>query len=255
MTAAAQAPCPGRSLIKLNGGLGTSMGMDRAKSLLPVRDGKTFLDLIVDQVRHARARLRRAAAADPDGQLPHPGRLLGGTGAHPDIAVDGLPLDFLQNRGAQAPRRRPDPGRLAGGPVRWSGARRATGTSTPRCWHPGCSRRSWRPGFRYANASNCRQPRCGPEPALAGWFAASGRPTPPSCAGAPPADRKGGHLAVRKLRRAADPARHRPDRAGGDALLHRRAPPPVLPHQQPVVRPGRRCTGARPSAGASWGCR
>ena len=37
-------------IIKLNGGLGTSMGMDKAKSLLPVRDGKTFLDLIVDQV-------------------------------------------------------------------------------------------------------------------------------------------------------------------------------------------------------------
>ena len=37
-------------MIKLNGGLGTSMGMDRAKSLLPVRDGKTFLDIIVDQV-------------------------------------------------------------------------------------------------------------------------------------------------------------------------------------------------------------
>ena len=26
------------------------MGMDKAKSLLPVRDGKSFLDLIVDQV-------------------------------------------------------------------------------------------------------------------------------------------------------------------------------------------------------------
>src|SRR3954452_20953988 len=41
-------------IIKLNGGLGTSMGMDRAKSLLPVREGKTFLDLIVDQVQAAR---------------------------------------------------------------------------------------------------------------------------------------------------------------------------------------------------------
>ena len=34
-------------MIKLNGGLGTSMGMEQAKSLLPVRDGRTFLDLIV----------------------------------------------------------------------------------------------------------------------------------------------------------------------------------------------------------------
>src|SRR5690349_18159844 len=41
-------------IIKLNGGLGTSMGMDKAKSLLPVRDGKTFLDIIVDQVVSAR---------------------------------------------------------------------------------------------------------------------------------------------------------------------------------------------------------
>ena len=41
-------------VIKLNGGLGTSMGMDKAKSLLPVRDGQSFLDLIVRQVRAAR---------------------------------------------------------------------------------------------------------------------------------------------------------------------------------------------------------
>ena len=30
-------------VVKLNGGLGTSMGMSRAKSLLPVKDGLTFL--------------------------------------------------------------------------------------------------------------------------------------------------------------------------------------------------------------------
>ena len=30
-------------VIKLNGGLGTSMGMTQAKSLLPVRDGLSFL--------------------------------------------------------------------------------------------------------------------------------------------------------------------------------------------------------------------
>jgi hypothetical protein len=37
-------------VIKLNGGLGTSMGLEKAKSLLPVKDGKTFLDLIAEQV-------------------------------------------------------------------------------------------------------------------------------------------------------------------------------------------------------------
>src|SRR5881398_462318 len=37
-------------VIKLNGGLGTSMGMTRAKSLLEVKDGLTFLDIIARQV-------------------------------------------------------------------------------------------------------------------------------------------------------------------------------------------------------------
>jgi UTP--glucose-1-phosphate uridylyltransferase len=41
-------------LIKLNGGLGTGMGLEKAKSLLTVRDGLTFLDLIARQVLHLR---------------------------------------------------------------------------------------------------------------------------------------------------------------------------------------------------------
>ncbi len=38
------------AILKLNGGLGTGMGLEFAKSLLEVRDGKTFLDLIKDQI-------------------------------------------------------------------------------------------------------------------------------------------------------------------------------------------------------------
>ena len=43
------------AVIKLNGGLGTGMGLDKAKSLLEVRDGMTFLDLIAKQVLSMRA--------------------------------------------------------------------------------------------------------------------------------------------------------------------------------------------------------
>lgn len=43
-------------VLKLNGGLGTSMGLDRAKSLLPLREGLTFLDFAVRQVLDLRAR-------------------------------------------------------------------------------------------------------------------------------------------------------------------------------------------------------
>jgi len=37
------------AVIKLNGGLGTSMGLDQAKSLLPIKDDLTFLDIIARQ--------------------------------------------------------------------------------------------------------------------------------------------------------------------------------------------------------------
>merc|ERR1719261_1977967 len=38
------------AVVKLNGGLGTGMGLDKAKSLLEVKDSDTFLDLIAKQV-------------------------------------------------------------------------------------------------------------------------------------------------------------------------------------------------------------
>ena len=41
-------------VIKLNGGLGTSMGLDRAKSLLRVKNGLTFLDFFARQILHLR---------------------------------------------------------------------------------------------------------------------------------------------------------------------------------------------------------
>lgn len=44
------------AVLKLNGGLGTSMGLEKAKSLLPVKEGKTFLDLIAEQIKHLRVK-------------------------------------------------------------------------------------------------------------------------------------------------------------------------------------------------------
>ncbi|QJB55330.1 UTP--glucose-1-phosphate uridylyltransferase [Pseudodesulfovibrio sp. zrk46] len=38
------------AIIKLNGGLGTSMGLEGPKSFLPVKEGRTFLDLILKQM-------------------------------------------------------------------------------------------------------------------------------------------------------------------------------------------------------------
>lgn len=41
-------------VLKLNGGLGTSMGLDKAKSLLEVKAGNTFLDFTAKQVQSMR---------------------------------------------------------------------------------------------------------------------------------------------------------------------------------------------------------
>ena len=39
-------------VVKLNGGLGTSMGCNGPKSTIPIRDDLTFLDLAVQQIEH-----------------------------------------------------------------------------------------------------------------------------------------------------------------------------------------------------------
>src|SRR5689334_20126739 len=86
------------AVIKLNGGLGTSMGMERAKSLLCVRRGLSFLDIIARQVLHLRK--------EHDATLPlifmNSFRTSADTRAalarYEDLPVDGLPLEFLQNK-------------------------------------------------------------------------------------------------------------------------------------------------------------
>src|SRR5215208_3220616 len=83
-------------VLKLNGGLGTSMGMTRAKSLLEVKDGHTFLDVIARQVLHLRERhdaripllLMNSFATRDD--------TLAALERYPELQVGGLPLDFLQ---------------------------------------------------------------------------------------------------------------------------------------------------------------
>ena len=44
------------SLIKLNGGLATTMGLQRPKSLLEAREGRSFLDIIIGQTLALRRR-------------------------------------------------------------------------------------------------------------------------------------------------------------------------------------------------------
>ena len=84
-------------VLKLNGGLGTGMGMDGPKSLLVVKDGLTFLDIIVNQIVHLRqttgARLPLVLMDSYNTKEESLAALAGHTDFHQD-----LPLDFLQHK-------------------------------------------------------------------------------------------------------------------------------------------------------------
>jgi UDP-N-acetylglucosamine pyrophosphorylase len=84
------------AVIKLNGGLGTSMGLDRAKSLIPVKGTESFLDFIARQILHL-----RGGRAEPAFYLMNSFSTredtLSALARHPEL-MGNEPLDFLQNK-------------------------------------------------------------------------------------------------------------------------------------------------------------
>lgn len=86
------------AVIRLNGGLGTSMGLRGPKSLLPVRDGHTFLDILT---RHILA-IREATGVSLPLLLMNSFRTEEETLRHLEryrnLPSQGLPLSFVQHR-------------------------------------------------------------------------------------------------------------------------------------------------------------
>ncbi|HYN68290.1 MAG TPA: UTP--glucose-1-phosphate uridylyltransferase [Ornithinibacter sp.] len=184
-------------VIKLNGGLGTSMGVDGPKSALPVRDGLSFLDIIAKQV----LALRRRHGVKTPLLLMDSFRTREASLAilerHPGLAVDGLPLDFLQS---MEPKLRTDDL----GPVEWPEdptlewcppghgdvyvALQTTGLLDTLREH----------GYRYAFLSNADNLGATCEGAVPAWMAREGIPYVTEVCTRTRNDRKGGHLGVRK---------------------------------------------------------
>lgn len=205
-------PALGRTvIIKLNGGLGTSMGMQRAKSLLPVREGRTFLDLTVAQVLAARAAQGIDLPLVMMDSFVTSADTMAELSSSPAVRTAGLPLEFVQN---QEPKLRADD--LT--PVDWPAAPELE-------WCPpghgdlytalegsGMLRRLLDAGYRYAAVSNVDNLGACPSAELAEWFAGTGAPFAMEVCERTRSDRKGGHLAVRKadgrlvLREAAQTA-------------------------------------------------
>ncbi|MGJ9411398.1 UTP--glucose-1-phosphate uridylyltransferase [Aeromicrobium sp. CF4.19] len=184
------------AIIKLNGGLGTSMGMDRAKTLLPVRDGLTFLDVIAGQVKHVRAELGVALPLLFMHSFRTRDDSLAALAPH-GLEVDGLPLDFLQNR---EPKLRSDD--LT--PVEWPAdptlewCPPGHGDLYTALLASGVLDALLDAGYRYASVSNSDNLGAAPDPAMMAWFAGTGAPYAAEVCRRTPADVKGGHLVVRR---------------------------------------------------------
>ena len=84
-------------VIKLNGGLGTTMGMTGAKSLLEVKNGLSFLDIIARQVLHLRAAYGCRLPLILMNSFRTREDSLRALEGHPGIAAD-VPLDFVQHK-------------------------------------------------------------------------------------------------------------------------------------------------------------
>ena len=184
-------------VVKLNGGLGTSMGMSRAKALIEARDGLSFLDITARQV----LALRRAHGVRLPLVLMDSFRTRDDTLAalerYEDLPVDDLPLDFLQH---QEPKLRADD--LA--PVDWPAdpalewCPPGHGDVYPALQTSGMLDALRERGFRHAFRANADNLGAVLDPRILAWFAASGAPFAMEVVLGTEADRKGGHLARRR---------------------------------------------------------
>ena len=184
-------------VIKLNGGLGTSMGMARAKSLLCVRRGLSFLDVIARQVLHLRREYGATLPLIFMNSFRTSADTLAALARYDDLAVEGLPLEFLQSK---EPKLRVDNLTPVGWPrdpsMEWCPP--GHGDLYPSLMSTGLLDQLIDAGYRYAFASNSDNLGAVADARVAGWFAQSGAPFAIEAVRRTKADRKGGHFARRK---------------------------------------------------------
>ncbi len=185
-------------LVKLNGGLGTGMGLQKAKSLLEIKPGVTFLDLIVRQVKNLRARagypvnlLLMNSFSTSEDTLAYLSRYA------EDGFADANKVEMIQNRVPKL----------------------CTDTLAPVCY-PANPELEWCPpghgdiyaalvgsgwldkllaaGVKYAFVSNSDNLGAQMDTRFLRWFAESGAPFVMEVTRRTEADKKGGHLATRR---------------------------------------------------------
>lgn len=185
------------AVIKLNGGLGTSMGMDRAKSLLCVRRGLSFLDIIARQVLHLRTQYDATLPLVFMNSFRTSGDTMAALARYDDLPVAGLPLEFLQNKEPKLRLKDLAPVEYPKDPdLEWCPP--GHGDLYTALRGTGLLDELIAAGYERVFVSNSDNLGAVPDARVAGWFAASGAPFAIEAVRRTPSDRKGGHFARRR---------------------------------------------------------
>ena len=185
------------AVIKLNGGLGTSMGMDRAKSLLCVRRGLSFLDVIARQVLHLRQEYDAPLPLILMNSFRTSADTMAALARYDGLAVEGLPLEFWQNKEPKLLKKDLSPASYPKNPdLEWCPP--GHGDLYTALRGTGLLERLIEQGYERVFVSNSDNLGAVPDPRVAGWFASNGIPFAIEAVRRTPSDRKGGHFARRK---------------------------------------------------------
>lgn len=180
-------------VIKLNGGLGTSMGMDRAKSLLMVKDGMSFLDLIAHQVLDLRHKTGARIPLVLMNSFATRADSLAALERFPELACE-IPADFVQNRVPKLDAETLESVEFADDPaLEWVPP--GHGDLYPALAGSGMLDALLEQGYRYAFVSNSDNLGAVLEPRILSWMAEEGHSFVMEATDRARADRKGGHLA------------------------------------------------------------
>jgi UDP-N-acetylglucosamine pyrophosphorylase len=180
-------------MVKLNGGLGTGMGLEKAKSLLDLKDGMTFLDFIASQVTDMRKTFgvplafmlmnSFATSADTKEYLAK----------YADLQSEGLPLEFVQNKAPKVTAADLSPADWpANKDHEWCPP--GHGDLYPAMLGTGTLDSLLAKGYKYMFVSNSDNLGATMDLKLLTWFAESKAPFAMECAQRTDADKKGGHL-------------------------------------------------------------
>lgn len=172
-------------MIVLNGGLGTSMGLQQAKSLLIAKEGRTFLELLVRQARGTGIHL-----ALMNSYNTHEDTLA----ALADLQLKPLPRLFLQNRFPKIRQDNLQPAHWPAAPeLEWNPP--GHGDVYTALYISGMLDSLLQEGIRYALIANSDNLGATPHDGLLGYFSHHQLPFMMEVARRTPSDRKGGHLA------------------------------------------------------------